>query len=747
MLPDNLLHPDLPTRLANLASPRLRRAGWLRMLLGHRILNGLAVGFGLAVLSVLVYAVAGATVAASASVGMLILSIGDQTSPARGKLRQIAPLLWMAAPMSLAVQMAHLLPEYSTPAIGALVMLGGFIGMLGTAWGARGGPLGFALLLAIVFAMSTPPPPRWQEVLVHIAWFQIGAMLYGAYAVFNARVLNTRFRTQALADALAQLATMLRQQGARLASTGDRRENQLRALLSEQAALADKLQTARDLVLDAARTPRQLRLAGMLIAAIRLREQALACELELDVQASRGVATFTAADADALHGLWLASARSLERVCWALFTASRMPDDLPAALDAWQKDAPQQPSPTLRTAADAVSAEMRSLLRFARLVGRGADARSGTDEQEALPALLAQARDWPRFRTSMRWPIAPLRRALSGHSPVMRYAARVSIALGVGYSVALHLPWAAHPHWILLTIAVVMRTNLAQTLERRNARLVGTFIGCVLVTALLGLHPSVPVQFMLLALGAGVAHGFAQVRYLVAATAATVLALIQGHLLHTAGDSALAERLADTVIGTLLAWAFSYVLPAWERRQLPALLKRLRTAQLQHAKVALGGVDLASANADWRLSRREVHDSLAAIATAAQRAQSEPLAVQPPLDLLERLQLRSYRLLAQLGGVRSWREQPEVDAQRAEEVAPLLANSLTRITEALESTQLTDAYTPREPVEALTETVSPRAEPGTLQQRLRDAGTEAEALAADLNATQAWQAARSMESA
>ena len=50
---------------------------------------------------------------------------------------------------------------------------------------------------------------------------------------------------------------------------------------------------------------------------------------------------------------------------------------------------------------------------------------------------------------------------------MLRYALRVSIALGAGYIVGLHLPWAAHPHWILLTIAVVMRTNTG-----------GSFLNC-----------------------------------------------------------------------------------------------------------------------------------------------------------------------------------------------------------------------------------------------------------------------------
>jgi len=700
--------------------PSPRRAAWLRPLLGHRILNGLSVGFGLACLSVLVYLAGGAGVAASASVGMLVLSIGDQVSPARGKWRQMAPLLWLAAPTTLAVQFAHLSP-HMTWLIGALVCAGGFVGMLGNAWGLRGAPLGFALVLDIVFAMSTPPPPDARTAWVHVAWFELGALLYTGYAVLSARLLNDRFRAQSLADALAELATMLRQQGARLAATGDRRESQVRALLTEQAVLADKLQTARDLVLDAPRSARQMQLAAMLIAAIRLREHALACELELDLQDARSDAAPTPAQALALETLWSALAGRLEAVCWGLFGGGGVHGDDVVRF------APDEVPARLRAACTSMTHEARDIVRWA-------------DTQSAAPDLSAQARDWPRFRSSQRWPIAPLQRALTGRSPVLRYAVRVTLALGVGYTVALHLPWAAHPHWILLTIAVVMRTNLAQTLERRNARLLGTLIGCVLVATLLSLHPSVPVQFALLAVGAAVAHGFAQVRYLVAATAATMLALIQGHLLHTAGEFALLERLADTLIGTLIAWGFSYVLPAWERRQLPALLRRLRTAQLQHAQVALGSVALASAHADWRLARREVHDSLAAIASAADRARAEPRGVQPPFELLERVQLRSYRLLAQLGGVRTWREQTQ--ALAPEEVEPVLAQALMRVTASLDPAHAPGARAPDERVATLTETISRHEGGALLGRRLRDAIVEAEALGNDLAAAQAWEAAR-----
>jgi uncharacterized membrane protein YccC len=711
----------------------LRGNGWVRVFFGHRIANGLGVGFGLALSFGLLYLALGETIAAIASVGALIASIGDQVAPARGKWRQVTPLVWMAAPLSLLCELLRLLPNHGHLWVGLLISVGGFIGMMGNAWGARGAPLGFALLLTVIFGLSSPPLEDVREVLWHTFWFEVGAILYAGYAIVEGHLLDRRYRTQALADALAEMGTMLHQQAKRLDAGADRRESQVQALLNEQAALADKLQTARDLVLDIPDGARERRLAGMLIALVHLREHALACELELDMQRARHREPITAAQAAALEELWREMADATARVCWSLFIGERLRPEVAEAFErhrgsVWTQLAHELP-PAFTSAIDGMTEQMSQILRLA------------VSDPEAPPGWSAtEQRGWPRFRTSMRWPMGPLLRSFKGQSPTLRYALRVAIALAVGYVVALHLPWATHPHWILLTIAVVMRANLQQTIERRNARLAGTFIGCVLAAVVLSFDPPVEVQMAMLAVGAGLAHGFAQVRYLFAATSATVMALLQGQLLHTTTQFALVERLADTVIGAVLAWGFSYVLPAWERRQLPALITRLRSAQINHVKVALTGDDLAVGNADWRLVRREVHDSIAALAMAAQRALVEPHEVQPPLGLLERIQLRSYRLLAQLGGVRIWREQPTGLA--LEERDAMLQAGLGRIVESLTPRPANAAAAPPAHVRALSETLSPSEEDGLLQQRLYDAADEALALGADLDRAHDWEMTR-----
>ena len=79
-------------------------------------------------------------------------------------------------------------------------------------------------------------------------------------------------------------------------------------------------------------------------------------------------------------------------------------------------------------------------------------------------------------------------RAATSHwrrdSLVLRHAIRMSLALGTAYYLALALPWGSHPYWLVLSVGVVLRGSLGDTLARRNARVGGTVLGCLVVVAL-----------------------------------------------------------------------------------------------------------------------------------------------------------------------------------------------------------------------------------------------------------------------
>jgi uncharacterized membrane protein YccC len=198
---------------------------------------------------------------------------------------------------------------------------------------------------------------------------------------------------------------------------------------------------------------------------------------------------------------------------------------------------------------------------------------------------------------------------------------------------------------------VVLRGSLDQTLERRNMRVLGTVIGCGLLV-LLTQFQSLVVTIIALQLAVGIAHAFVTRRYLITAIAATVLALLQSHLADPTHAMAISERLADTVLGAVLAWAFSYVLPAWERRNLPRAVKRARGALQQYAMQAMTAEMTPAGALAQRMARRQAYDALAALSAAIQRSAAEPRRVRPPLQELLAMLDHGYRLMAHLSMMR-----------------------------------------------------------------------------------------------
>lgn len=666
--------------------PRLRAA--TRVALSHYVANGLSVAFGLLLISVLVHAWLGPAAAAAASVGVVVCSPPDLPGPRRGKLWQMLPAPLLGIPLFFAVQWLHGDPLH----LGLLLVPGTFLAFLAMAWGRRGIPIAVAVMFSMIFSMAAAsrvpagadPLPAALALTAH---FALGAGLYVLYAVAANRLLNARYRVQFVADTLISLAALMRAQArlfdsahpdgtspadaaaqAQGGALGEEEETGVQAaaaeephaltglLLQRQAALAEQLQAARNIVLESPTTPRRQRLAGMLLLVLEMRDHLLACELDVEtLKAHPGHVPVLHALRGVLHDV----ARELARLADALLRGGRpapFTDARPALAQLrWSDPLPAHavggPSPhaLARGLADRVGHINDEALRLNALA-RG----------DAPPDLAVVRASWQMFVSPTAWSWAPLATLWRWDAPPLRHAVRAALAMAVGFAVAKSLPWGTHAYWILLTIVVVLRGSLAQTLERRNSRVAGTLLGCVLAAGVLASHLSAWQLILCLTIAQAVAHGFAVRRYLVTAVAATVLGLVQSHMLHGGGGNTaidLLERLADTLIGTGIAWAFAYVLPSWERSQIPALVQRTLAAQARHAREALAlgqlhAVDNAPELA-WRLARREAYDSLSALVQATQRAMAEPRAVQPPVAALERLQARCYQLLAQLTAIKT----------------------------------------------------------------------------------------------
>ncbi|RYF33248.1 MAG: FUSC family protein, partial [Comamonadaceae bacterium] len=473
--------------------------------------------------------------------------------------------------------------------------------------------------------------------------------------------LNARYRVQLIADVLYSVAALMRTEARQFTAideTGDVRDTPaplLGQLLRQTAALADQIQGTRDIVLESPRTPRRQRLAGMLVIVLELRDQLLASELDLD------------------------ALRSQPQHAGALGEMRRVMEELANALTA-QADAMlmfRKPAQLADRRPELAGIDIAGDAHHsmtsgpsAAMLARGLASRIGHINDEVLrlsqlargeaePNLAVVRANWQMFVSPTAWSWRPLLTLWKWDAPPLRHAIRATLAIAVGYTISVLMPWGSHDYWILLTIVVVLRGSLSQTLERRNARVGGTLLGCVFAVGLLSAHPTALTLLLSMTLAQAVAHGFAVRKYLITAVAATVLGLVQAHMLNTGVSTtfALVERVADTLLGAGVAWAFCYVLPSWERGQIPALVQRTLAAQALHARLALGlgqlrAVDTAP-ELEWRLARREAFDSLSALVQATQRSLSEPRAVRPPIGPLEHLQAHSYQLLAQLSAVKS----------------------------------------------------------------------------------------------
>ncbi|MDQ2928654.1 MAG: FUSC family protein, partial [Pseudomonadota bacterium] len=265
---------------------------------------------------------------------------------------------------------------------------------------------------------------------------------------------------------------------------------------------------------------------------------------------------------------------------------------------------------------------------------------------EALPLTTEQLQT---FVAPEGWPLRALRAHLRRDSLVLRHAVRMSLALGSAYYLALLLPWGSHPYWLVLSVGVVLRGSLGDTLARRNARVLGTILGCLVVVALSRV-PSEGFQSGIFLGALATAHAFVIQRYWLTSTAASVMALLQSHLVNPAGGFAIAERVGDTFLGALLAWCFSYVLPSWERRSVPEAIGRVLRELRDYATHSLRA---GSGNAvDERLARRKAYESLAALGAALSRSRVEPRGVRLPIKKVAGLLDHGERFMAHLSLVR-----------------------------------------------------------------------------------------------
>jgi uncharacterized membrane protein YccC len=633
---------------------------WLRRLEAAH-LNGLSVALGVTFTHALVGAGFGETAGLAAVGGAVCASLMDLPNPPQRVLSRVLPAAAAAGLVTLLVG----LTDGSLALTLGLIAVVGFLSLMTLAWGLRAGPLSFSPVVALVFAMAWDRTAGSTSPGMHALWVGLGGAVYALWARLSAVLLRRRYRELALVAALRATVQRMRSRAARIALAVGPDEARIRASIADDVVLAEALQAARDQVFAARPSRHSRRQTDLLLALIELRDLLLASRLDTEglgqdfpgrqwrsalADALRQLADVLAALADTLS-----DGRPLQPVSAAVWR-----EQLAARLADVQAPAGDDRAHLVSALEIRVGHMMDDVCA---MVGR--QARTDDPDSPWTPEKLAH------FVSPEGWPLAALKAHLTLQSSVMRHALRSALALTLAYALGAALPWAAHPFWLMLSVAVVLRGNLEQTLSRRNERIVGTMQGCLLVLLLAQVN-SVPLLSLCFVAAVGIAHAYVNRRYRVAATAATLMALLQPLMLAPGSDPAVGERLADTLIGAALAWLFSFVLPSWERAALPRLAGQLRAALARHADHMLRWVPSAEEQLAQRLSRQQAYAALAALAGAAQRTRVEPEHVRLPDAEIEAALSHGYRLMALLGAVQHQvrRRSERLDAGQAEQALP-----------------------------------------------------------------------------
>jgi len=262
-------------------------------------------------------------------------------------------------------------------------------------------------------------------------------------------------------------------------------------------------------------------------------------------------------------------------------------------------------------------------------------------DDATAPSELAGQLDLDLFRQNAPRGLGILADQFRWRSPALRYAIRLSLAMTTGLALTLIFPRFAHANWILLTIALIMRANYSVTSQRRWDRVTGTLIGCALAVTFLNTLPA-PVLLLLIVLAVGTSHAYGLVAYRITAIGASISSLLLLHFVDPLVHPQFFERIVDTLIGAALSWAFSYLLPNWERDDLPRTVRGLLAADAAFAQAAL---KRAPVDQRYRLARKKALDAVAQLSGAIRRLADEPNTNRRALASLGEL-LGAHYLLA-----------------------------------------------------------------------------------------------------
>jgi uncharacterized membrane protein YccC len=611
----------------------------LRLFVGQHIINGASVGLGVVAVALVSSAIFGFAAGQPATLGAIAASISDLPAPWREKAKTLGFGFALALLSTVAIQLALPWP------VAALVMIGliSFVGGLVTGLGRWAVAVGMQAVIPMVFILGFPRETFPAAVRIELL-LAGGGVAYIAFALLATVFTDASARRLVTSESIREFSMYMRA----VAGVFDPDQELAAAYgatIRQQSMLSEQLQSARSVLLERpGEKGERMRLAASIGILLDALDALVAAQCDVDlIRQTPEAATVLARIGDALR----VGSFDLEHLSLELLTTGRpiLPPDHQIAIDALKREAARAEAeamdPKARAALVATTWRLVLSLSHIRRLERA------LSDDETARASIGDV-NLAAFIPKRRYAPSALAPHLSLESPVLRFSVRLALAMMAGAVVAQSLGDERHGNWVLLTIAVVMRAGYGLTKQRRDDRVIGTLIGCVVAAGSVAYLPAgalVAVQ----GLAVAVTHSFARLNYRVASSGASVTALVSLHLVQPWVSAPILVRLADTLIGAAIAHLFNYLWPRWESSEAPRLASRL---QAQLAAFAAAALRADVSDHDYRLARKNVIEAIAALSDSAGRMSSEPMAARKGLDEMANLLIAAYSLVAELSAAR-----------------------------------------------------------------------------------------------
>jgi len=610
----------------------------------HYFYLGLRVAIGLVGLTLLTLEISDSTTAMTVCIGALCTTLMDMPSPLRHKFNEMLASVLLCSAVTLLISLCGPVQWL----LMTVLVLVSFLASMMVVYGKKSMPLQLAALF--IMTMSMEHQMTWQQSFHHAGLFMLGGLIYLAYAMAIAWVLRHRIKQQVLAEALFELAAYIDIK----ADFYDTRFNlteQFNKLVRHQSILADRQQASRDLILRSHKNSKDAIVVQVHVCMLDL------YELILSTHTDYALLRQHLADSEvlqSLHDLAYKAARDIEAVAYAV-TRKRASYAQISYDKEWadieteiarlhaQGDAAQEALATLRAQRNKIRAILKMI----------AELHLATQKVYADVPFWSGA-DMAPFLSQQKYEFKTLLSNLRLDSPVFRFALRVSMAISVGLLIGHWLPYAAHSYWIVLTIVIILRPTFSMTRQRRADRIIGTIIGCVVTAIVIRFVHSNIVLMAILFLSIVATPTFIYLRYRYTAIAVSLMILLQMHLVAPSNPNLVSERLIDTLIGAAVATVFSFVLANWEYQSLPRLVRQVLNVNLSYMQASFALLqgkcfdDFA-----YRIERKRLMDSLAALSSALVRMLDEPASKQRAVEDINLFIVQNYLLVAHVAALRS----------------------------------------------------------------------------------------------